>query len=138
MPLTPQQGMDKLMKRVQRLVGVPSEVIGVVHRELMGDIPVYTGTYREGIGLEFTSNSAAIALTEGALLASARAHASEIQSAVGLTPEEYVEDDYPIRIEEAGRPTDASPSGAHAWSDARNLARETLMKRMRAIAKGRS
>lgn len=137
MSMHPAAGMAKLMRRVESLARVPNEVIAQAHRHLMPLIPVYTSTYAGGVDVQFGKDFASLLLTEDALMMSARSHAGEILSAVSLTPEEYVEDTYPIRIEAAGRPTDNEPSGQDAWRDTREIARNILNQQLRSIAAGR-
>lgn len=138
MAKTVHQGMAELMKRVNALRTVPAQVIEQAHRHLMPLIPVYTGTYAGGVGVEFGKGYASLRLTEDALLSSARAHAGEIHAAMSMTPEEYVSDIYPTRIEAAGRPSDREPSGQAAWRNTLSVARELLMKQMRLAGRGRT
>ena len=134
---TVHQGMAELMKRVNALRTVPAQVIEQAHRSIMPLIPVYTGTYQGGVEMEIGKGYASLQLTEDALLSSARAHAGEIHSAMSMTPEEYVEDAYPTRIEAAGRPSDREPSGQAAWRNTVSVARELLVNQMLRASRGR-
>lgn len=124
MALTPHQGIEVLKRRIAALHTVPLATIEAAHRNIMPLIPVYTSTYRGAVEIRSTPFGAILFLTESGLLDSARRNAAQITDALNMTPEEYVDDDYPVRIETAGRPkTGQSPSGQGAWSDTTDFAR---------------
>lgn len=124
MALTPLQGIAVLRRKIAAMQTVPKSTIEAAHRNLMPLIPVYTSTYRGAIEILGTPFGAILFLTEAGLLESAQRNAAQITDRLNMTPEEYVDDDYPVRIESAGRPKSGlSPSGRGAWSDTTDFAR---------------
>lgn len=138
MALTPLQGIAVLKRKIAAMQTVPEATIEAAHRKLMPLIPVYTSTYLDAIEIQSSPFGAILFLTEAGLLDSARRKAAAITDRLNMSPEQYVDDDYPVRIESSGRPkSELSPSGRGAWSDTTDFARAFWLSSLNKAVKRR-
>ena len=134
MPMTVEEGLALLGRKIAALHNAPGEVIVQAERELMPQVPVYTGTYRGAIRSEVDDEHATLYLSEANLQDSAALNTEGAGNWKGIwhIMSNYVyanlhhrppEGPYPIRIEEYGRPSGRIPSGRNIW--------HALVERMR-------
>lgn len=125
MNLTPHEGMLEMKRRLQSLQFIPARVVQAAHQQIIGGVPVYTGTYRRAVTFVVSADGkvARVYVDVTTLRAAASARGESFsenpqkaldyiyENVHGKPPEgPYVE-----RIEQHGRPTDKTPDGQDLW-----------------------